>query len=324
MINHLYIIGNGFDLHHGINSKYSDFRVWLTETNCELLCRLDNIYGDCDQEWWADFENQIASLDAIQFGEYIAFENQPELMSEHCDRTWNDAKIEVERQLDSVFNELRDSFRDWILQLNPPLSYKKINLEHSNSLFINFNYTDTLETLYGIHPRKILHIHGYIGNDDEFVLGHGKSYNDLHQLNSIHIPEPPKDLSSEDLSEYYENVSCGQELHEQLAIDAAINAIATQQKPVLKIIEKYSKFLDSIKGVSEIHVYGLSLSEVDKPYLLYFTEKFKDVLWEFSDFNNYNRNKIESFCKEIGISMFSLIDLNSILDTRQLTIPFDE
>ena len=25
----LYIIGNGFDLHHGISSKYTDFQQWL-------------------------------------------------------------------------------------------------------------------------------------------------------------------------------------------------------------------------------------------------------------------------------------------------------
>jgi hypothetical protein len=27
----LYIIGNGFDLHHGIPSKYSDFKIYLAK-----------------------------------------------------------------------------------------------------------------------------------------------------------------------------------------------------------------------------------------------------------------------------------------------------
>lgn len=26
---HLYIIGNGFDIHHKINSSYSNFRDWM-------------------------------------------------------------------------------------------------------------------------------------------------------------------------------------------------------------------------------------------------------------------------------------------------------
>lgn len=28
-ITDLYIIGNGFDLHHGINSSYFEYRIWL-------------------------------------------------------------------------------------------------------------------------------------------------------------------------------------------------------------------------------------------------------------------------------------------------------
>lgn len=29
MVKSLYILGNGFDIHHGINSKYSDYHEWL-------------------------------------------------------------------------------------------------------------------------------------------------------------------------------------------------------------------------------------------------------------------------------------------------------
>lgn len=36
MVKHLYIIGNGFDLHHGINSSYKDFQEWMS-----LLSRLN-------------------------------------------------------------------------------------------------------------------------------------------------------------------------------------------------------------------------------------------------------------------------------------------
>jgi len=67
----------------------------------------------------------LASLDAIQYSERIAFENQPDLMSEHCDRTWNDAEIVVEQDLDNLFGELRRVFHDWIIQLNKPSSAKK-------------------------------------------------------------------------------------------------------------------------------------------------------------------------------------------------------
>lgn len=30
-IKHLYIIGNGFDIHHDMGCSYADYRVWLEE-----------------------------------------------------------------------------------------------------------------------------------------------------------------------------------------------------------------------------------------------------------------------------------------------------
>ena len=39
-------------------------------------------------------------------------------MSEHCDRTWNSAQIEVEQSLDSLYARLKEGFHEWILQLN--------------------------------------------------------------------------------------------------------------------------------------------------------------------------------------------------------------
>jgi len=50
MVNNLYIIGNGFDLHHGINSSYGNFREWLSGNDCDLLNKFDEIYGYCDSD----------------------------------------------------------------------------------------------------------------------------------------------------------------------------------------------------------------------------------------------------------------------------------
>lgn len=42
---HLYIIGNGFDIHHGIQSSYRAYREWLLENHPELLTRLEIAFG---------------------------------------------------------------------------------------------------------------------------------------------------------------------------------------------------------------------------------------------------------------------------------------
>lgn len=45
MIKKLYIIGNGFEIHHGIPSRYSNYRDWLEDNNPDLLERLRNYYN---------------------------------------------------------------------------------------------------------------------------------------------------------------------------------------------------------------------------------------------------------------------------------------
>lgn len=49
MTKHLYIIGNGFDLHHGINSSYKNFQEWMHENNPDVIEKVDEIYGFCDE-----------------------------------------------------------------------------------------------------------------------------------------------------------------------------------------------------------------------------------------------------------------------------------
>ena len=37
MIKNLYFIGNGFDLHHGIQSRYTDYAYWLIDNDLSLF-----------------------------------------------------------------------------------------------------------------------------------------------------------------------------------------------------------------------------------------------------------------------------------------------
>lgn len=284
---HLYLIGNGFDIHHGINSKYSDFREWLGKVNSDLICQINELYGieDNDAKWWSDFENKLASLDAVNYGAQIAQENVPDLLSEHCDAMWNQASIEVELQLDRLFSELRGYFHDWVIHLNSPSFEKMINLNTQDSIFINFNYTKTLEILYGVNALKVLHVHGCIDSDENFILGHGCDSNKLWKMNKIEMPKFPQNIPLDEINEYYESFF-GYSLHEKFALEASIRGIVSQKKPVKEIIRKYSKKFDSIKNVKVVHVYGISLSKVDMPYFIYFAKKFNNTLWEFSDYNS--------------------------------------
>lgn len=75
----LYIIGNGFDCHHGINSSYSAYRQWLEENEPELYERLREFYYVDDDEWWWQFEvnlgeNRTCNLHTVYcFGKSAGF-----------------------------------------------------------------------------------------------------------------------------------------------------------------------------------------------------------------------------------------------------------
>ena len=323
MPKHLYIIGNGFDLHHGINSSYHNFMDWLNDNHCDVMWKVDEIYGICDDEWWSDFENQLASLDAIRYSSEIAFENRPDLTSDHCDRMWNDAEIEVENQLEELYTAIRKCFHKWIQQLKSPLEAKKIDLISRNSVFIIFNYTKTLENLYGINQHNIFHIHGCVDENEDFILGHGKSYEELKNINTIAMLESPDNRSIKELAEFYEeHADEGQMLHEQLAEDAAIRGVASQRKPVNELIKKNKNFFNSLFDISYVHVYGMSFSEVDMPYLKHILSIAKSAKWEFSDYKGNSREKIKKFCNENNLLNYRIVELSDLLGNKQLEIHF--
>lgn len=60
----LYIIGNGFDLHHGLNTSYKKFRDNVVLKTPNLRKSLLDLYGDAIYEdmWWSDFEAKLADI----------------------------------------------------------------------------------------------------------------------------------------------------------------------------------------------------------------------------------------------------------------------
>lgn len=63
---HLYIIGNGFDIHTGLATRYSDFQLWLEYNYPVIYEKMQAVY-DIDTEWWNDFEVQLGNLDVNKF-----------------------------------------------------------------------------------------------------------------------------------------------------------------------------------------------------------------------------------------------------------------
>lgn len=77
-------------------------------------------------------------------------------------------------------------FRDWAYDIHYPKCVRLMNFDAETALFMNFNYTKTLEDVYGIPASDILHIHGVVAEDkkadvDEIIVGHGMSKTEVEK-----------------------------------------------------------------------------------------------------------------------------------------------
>ena len=54
----LYIVGNGFDIHHGVKSRYSDFKDYVQANGSDLYDTLEKYFNT--DELWSDFEETLA------------------------------------------------------------------------------------------------------------------------------------------------------------------------------------------------------------------------------------------------------------------------
>ena len=107
---HLYIIGNGFDRHHGMETSYSHFRNWLEDRNLSVLCTIDELFGYCDDDWWQYFESNLATAVTSEIVQEEVRENYPDFGSDDFrDRDWYAAEYAVENKLSEAYGEIREA-----------------------------------------------------------------------------------------------------------------------------------------------------------------------------------------------------------------------
>lgn len=247
----LYILGNGFDLHHGINSSYKAFGQYLESTDRDTYRELEKYFVVDDEFWW-QFEAQLASLDTEALFDYA---NQ--FLASYSDEDWSDAghhdyQYEIDRVVEAISKTLRRRFADWIRQLVIPerevLAEKLLPLRR-DARYLTFNYTDTLQRVYDISDSNVVHIHGAaVHINDQLILGHGWQRAPADSFN--HAIDP---------TEIDTRVMAGNEI-----VDRYFSATF---KPTAHVIDANRPFFLSLANIRKIIVMGHSLSHVDIPYL---------------------------------------------------------
>ena len=139
-------------------------------------------YKDATEyDWWKDLETNLGyPTDLKEYADEVAFANQPDEDDFARDHYVDEksGKYDVESELGSLVSKIKDTFHDWVKGLNKPYYCTRIHLDTNDSVFLNFNYTRTLENFYHINEDQVLHIHGRVEEDpniEEFILGHGRS-----------------------------------------------------------------------------------------------------------------------------------------------------
>lgn len=324
---HLYIIGNGFDIHHRVPSRYENFQEWLFENDEDTYYRVEEIIGYDKPTWWNEFETNLGNPDGVKlYAEKVAFENQPDYGSDdYRDRDLYVAEYEVERDLGNLLTSLKSNFQQWASELPEGDGSFSIKLETKESIFMTFNYSLTLEKLYGIPTDRILHIHGSAKDKDSIVFGHGRDFDSYRNDLTEELPSPSKNLPTEEYEEWYDEIASrySDDYPTSQAKDAAASAIAVMRKNVLGIIEENQNFFQSLIDVEHIHIYGFSFSEVDLPYLLEIAKKvdIQNVDLEISVYSNKDKKKAEKFIKKISApKTVSFIRLDEIMKYKQLSL----
>jgi hypothetical protein len=305
--NALYIIGNGFDLHHELDTRYSSFGCFLKQNHPDIFdffveyCGFDYLVG-CDSQsledsmWW-NFESNLSYIHGdLLLENYMDF--VPKYASDDFrDRDRYDISILIEQKIDEATSGMREAFEEFISQvcyISTPQN-KLLNIDTS-ALFLSFNYTDTLERYYKIPREHIDYIHNKAGEGEELILGHGINPVEIEQQEE----QPPEnqeeyELWKEKRAEQYDySIERGK--------DEIRDYYRKSFKATNDVIAKNLSFFEKMKHMDKIYVLGHSLSDVDLPYF----RKLKEYLngeeeWVVSYFKVCEIYKRKAVVQSLGV-----------------------
>lgn len=268
MSNILYIIGNGFDLAHGLKTRYQDFKKWLLQNgNQYFVKRIEALYpAICNNNGeWNDIER---ALGIFKMDEVITFDKF--FMDCECqEETYNDVGANIK----SVTVVLPKLLHKWIdtIRLENVAKIYEIDL---NSIIINFNYTSTIEQVYEMEPTKVFHIHSSLKeNSKEFIIGYR--------------PEDGYDNNVWDAAKTNDDV-------------IRHNLLTNMIKPIDLCKYQLHCFFSHLSQINEVRVIGHSCSRIDEPYFMDIARTIsKNAKWSFYIHDEVKKESYERFANRI-------------------------
>ena len=338
----LIICGNGFDLHHHLATSYSSYKEYLEKNHrrdfkaYESLAKL----GGC-KDCWSDIEAALARVNFHTIIEKTTRNSVVQKIHEYEQGNSDELStfaMQMAMATGFVSNFTGKYFFDWLSNVDVSTVNRDKGLRFSkDDIFVTFNYTDTLEELYGVPERRILHIHGSLSDinedtaysdileayDDSF-LGFDDNQHDHDQLDDYQ-------LDNEFSFSIHEAIRFGGIIDVDNRIESLERAYITDEtseaffRPILDLIRNYyrrsAKEIEDKKeelrvflrpyaknSIDTVRIMGHSLVSVDDSY-------YEDVIvpltqnakWEFM-VHGKDRSEIDQFIDKYGLSDTVLIN----------------
>lgn len=233
----LFIIGNGFDLYHGILSSYQNYYHWLkTKGKDAFIEGLEKIFPEkLGNKFllWSDFEGALGSYDIPSIYKTYA---------EGIDTIADEQAKEIGKMnVSPIINDIIPSVKQWAKEIDITRTKQLLPLSKED-LYLTFNYTRTLEDVYMIPSSHICHIHGCITDEGHVIVGHNNHY-DRNDIDNAGFPG----------------------FKEKGMMDIA-DSINTLWKDPENTIKRHNPFFEKTYKIDRVVVLGHSLSAIDKRY----------------------------------------------------------
>lgn len=285
----LFIAGNGFDIAHGIPAKYNDFRSFVIDLYPEALNLRDevvyledfknidpnefaaeillNVMDRAAGKNWSNFEEALAYID---FNSKLPVVSHKENETDEEDQDLMEQYLLYMDMLTSIFINCAKVwqvfFRLWIKDIQTKIDIDnftvkdtlKVLFSQFDMQFFTFNYTKTLQELYGI--KKVIHIHNRVGQN--LIFGHEKDNVMLNLYNNDLSTGPGISSSSLD------------------------DMVMSFKKNTVSPLKKYNDFFKKLNiDIDKVYSYGFSYGKVDSIYIKKIISRISpNAIWYFTAF----------------------------------------
>ena len=194
-------------------------------------------------------------------------------------------------------------FELWIKDKEEEIESVKPILDLSpDDYYINFNYTEVLEQVYGIPSSQILHIHGDASIDraELLVVGHGLTEDDISTIGQKSLDSIESAIADDSLTRPSQSF-----VTPYVCADESQKFLNILRKDTESVIAKHAAFFAKLRRASncidEVIILGHSLFAVDVPYFRHLSDNVldPDTKWNINIYPRNNESVILARFKQV-------------------------